>query len=204
MIFKFNRNKFIDKTCSLLKKFKKSNLTLNLRSEFGTPEENSAELLKLVTKDFDKIRNRKDAENLFVGRFLGTMLLIESKIVQLLEKVDSTVDEKTLGRKIDLYKETIGLLKDIALDSEEVSMYLSLVAPLKELAKIRNDMAHDLNFIYFDMQQVKQTDALVKKFKPQLAGSYKNAPPEMKPLLVTSCFGFLFSEKTAVLQQILE
>lgn len=202
-----NKNKAIDFVCGFLKKWKTtSGLTINFRQEFGTPEENSEDLIRIVTTEFDAIRGRGDPENLFIGRFMGLMLLIEAKLDNLLEKVDPELDGKMIGRKIDVFKDLLRelLRLDTGYDQEDVQMYRDLIGPLRELVGIRNHMAHDLRYIVFGLEDVPETLAYVRRRRPNWGDNVDDAPVEFKALMAVHFFGFLFCERLAFLEQVLD
>ena len=101
------RNDAINFLCDQLRKLKTNDFEIRQRDHFGTPEENTAELLQLVVEDFESVRNRSDDINLFIGRFFGFVLLIESKLESLLIKIDHEIESKMLGKKIELFRRLI-------------------------------------------------------------------------------------------------
>ncbi len=200
------RNRLIEVICRKLSQFKTNEFEVQLRQQYGTPEENTRELLELVTQDFEAMRDRDDETNLFVGRFFGVVLLIEAKLEALLIKIDPDIGSKMLGRKIDLYRRLLRELKnpEYEYDLESIEDYESLIEPMREIAKIRNHMAHDLRYVKFRLKDVAQMVKLVKKRKPNLYYGVTTAPKNLKPLIALSGFGFIISERTAMLRQSLE
>lgn len=198
-----NRNKVIDLICNQLRRLKTNEFQVRLREDFGTPEENTAELLQLVTEDFEIVRSRNDETNLFVGRFFGFVLLIESKLESLLTSIDPDVGSKMLGKKIDLFRRLIKELEkpEFGYDEDEMERYRELIEPLREIAKIRNHMAHDLRYTKFQLKDVVKLSKLVKKRKPSLYYGVTTAPRNMKPLIAVAAFGFIVSERTSILRQ---
>ncbi|WP_052610357.1 hypothetical protein [Bacteriovorax sp. BSW11_IV] len=179
----------------------KNQRLIKIREEWGTPEENAEELIKLLTVDFEKIRNRKEPEHIFIGQFLSIILLIEAKLIQILKKYEIKIEDYTFGRKVDIYK---SFLKDIVevgadIDVEDCRRY---IAPLKELAKIRNNMAHDLSYVYFNKSDLSQTIGLMKSVRPDLCEHEKFMQDEKdKCLVLVMNFGFQFSTVSAKLAQ---
>lgn len=196
------RNRLIDEICKMLRRLKTSEFQVRLRTQFGTPEENTKELLQHVTKDFSLMRARKDKTNLLVGRFFGPVLMIELKLENLLTKVEPDIASSMLGKKIDVYSRLLKVLEKPEYDfgAEEIAMYRSLIAPLKEVSKIRNKMAHDLSYTKFNLMDIPELVKLVKKLKPRFASDIKLAPRDLKPLVALHSFAFIVAEKTAGLQ----
>lgn len=200
------RNKIIDKVCDLIRGLKKKEFEIKFRTEYGTPEENTRELLEMVTRDFSLVRDRDDDTNLFMGRFFGIVLLIESKLESLLVKIDPTIEAKMLGRKISIYKKLIKELSrhDYGFEQVELEVYQRLLKPLGEISKIRNKMAHDLSYTKFRLSDIPFVLGIVKDMKPNLFIGVRTAPVDIRPLILISIFGFIVSEKTSVLSHSLE
>ena len=196
------KNLVIDRVCGFLKRYRTNELQIRIRTEFGTPEENTQELLRLVAEDFELVTRRVDADHRFMGRFLGIMLLIEKKISSLLEMVDPDLENKTLGRKIDTYRDFVSELERLGeLDEEEVAHYRSLIGPLRELADIRGRMAHDLGYSEFGLAQIRQTTGIGRSLRPDLARAVELANDDDKPLVAIANFGFIISTETAELRR---
>ena len=199
------RNQVIDEVCNRLRRLKTNEFQVRLRGEYGTPEENTEELLELVARDFDAMRSRTDEVNLFIGRLMGGVLLIELKLESLLVKVDPDIGEKMLGRKIDTLARLLNELAkpDYGYERHEIEYYRELLEPLREVSRLRNRMAHNLRYTKFQLKDVPQTVKLVRRRKRYLDDAMKAAPKGLKPLVAVMNFGFIVSEQTAMLQQAL-
>lgn len=200
------RNRAIDQICSALKRLKNDEFEITIRRTWGTPAENTRELLELVTANFDAVRNRNDDTNLFIGRFLGVALLVEAKLEAVLAKVIDDAESLMLGRKIDGFRRLLRTLSapEYGFDAQEITDLRELIGPLWELADIRNRMAHDLRYTRFTLDEIPQSLALVERERPDLARAVGLAPENDKPLVAMYNLGFVFSARIADLQQVLE
>jgi hypothetical protein len=190
-----------ERLCDIFcKKKKMKQRELRLRESWGSPDENSEELLKLITSDFDKVRARKDPENLFVGRFFSIALLIESRLELILKSYEPDIERATFGIKIDIFSD---LLKDLGkLDPDiDVEVYREFLGALREIANIRNEMAHDLEFIYFPETKLGVTKSLIKKYRKDLFDGAAQANAQDKPLVLVASFGFVFASRSGFLLQ---
>ena len=182
------------------KKRKAKQREIKLREAWATPLANTKELLRIVTSDFDKIRSRKDPENLFVGRFFSIALLIEARLELILKNYEPSIDKATFGIKIDIFRD---LLKDLKkIDNEfDVEEYREFLGALREVAAIRNEMAHNLEYVYFTTERLGITKALVRKYREDLFQASMGAPGADQSLVLVAGFGFVFASRSAFLLQ---
>ena len=199
------RNRAIDEICRQLKRLKANEFEVRLRTQFGSPEGNTEELLQLMTKDFNLIRGRNDKTNLFVGRFFGAILMIELKLESVLMKVDPEIESSMLGKKIDVYSRLLKVLatQPYGFEADEIATYRSFIGPLRELSKIRNKMAHDLSYTRFGLVDIPEVVKLVKRRKPSLMVAAKSVPRDFKPIIAVHYFAFMVAENAASLQMFL-
>jgi len=163
--------------------------------EPGTPEQNSERLKEAIARHFEHARNRTDDQNLVLGRFFGILLLVERKLVQLLERFDPAVSEKTLGGKLQVFKEFLNELdQDYEIDDVEPQDYRKLLSPLNEIKRIRDAMAHTLSKTTFSADEIAQTSAYVRRKRPDLYDAAMSAATEIERCTaLVAAFGIVFS-----------
>jgi len=160
----------------------------------------------LIGKDFELIRNRTDEQNLFIGRFFGLVLLIELKLVQLLLRFDTRIEDKTFGGKLAVFKDFLSELDgNYTADGFETVGYRNLLGPLNEIKQVRDAMAHHLKKSNFLLSEIRQTSAYVQKKRDDLYDGGMTASTERdKCLALVAAFAFLFSVELAFLDQLFE
>jgi hypothetical protein len=172
----------------------------------GTPDENTERLKEAVARHFEHARNRTDEQNLIVGRFFGTILLIERKLVQLLERFDPEVEGRTFGEKLRVFKDFLDELDDhYEIDSIDPEEYRNLLGPLNEIKRIRDSMAHSLAKSTFSFMEIRQTSAYTKKKRPNLVEAAMSIPNEAERCVaLVAAFGFVFSVDIGFLDHLFE
>lgn len=166
---------------------------------FVSPEENSQRLIEHLTRDFDLISNRTDAQCLLFGRFMGFVLLLERKLVLLLKSFDEGIDEKMLGEKIDVFKDFLNRFEQDT--GHATDDFRALIGPLTEIKKIRDTVAHDLSKVSIDAVELAQTEGFLKKKRADLYDQLSHVPDtETRNLCLVAYFSFVFSEQLAKLQ----
>jgi hypothetical protein len=174
--------------------------------EAGTPEQNTKRLLESVAHDFQMIRARKNREHLFIGRFFSSALMIERKLANLLRRFDPEIDSRTFGLKMKVYKDfLVALNKSHDIDWIDINEYRQLLGPLNEIKRIRDRMAHDLSYIWFTLDDLKQTAAYVKSKRSDLYESaFMVRPKSYHAQAMIASFGFVFSVKLAHIDHLFE
>lgn len=105
------------------------------------------------------------------------------------------------GRKIDVYKDFLSSVDWSLVDLAEDD-YRNIIAPLKEVKKIRDRMSHDLSIVTFSYSDLRQTVGYVNAKRPDLAASFTGcADEQLRCLGAVMAFGFVFSQQIAPLQQ---
>jgi hypothetical protein len=166
----------------------------------GTPTKNSAHLTELLAQDFAPVRDRTNEQCMAFGRFMSVVLLVERKLVRLLLGFDSTIENQMLGQKLAVYKAFLNAIDWPRTDLVE-SDFRAVIAPLKELKKIRNSMSHDLSIVSFKYDDLRQTTGYIKSKRPDLLANFSECEDEQAKCLGTvMAFGYVFSEQIAHLQ----
>ncbi len=167
------------------------------------PEKNSEKLLEFSAEGNHWIRTRTSSVNQQVGTFLSIILLLEYKLDTLLESFEPEIKKKTFGGKIRVFKDFI---KEFEFDrfSNEKSDYLALYAPLSELLKVRNDLAHDITVTNVSLTDFVQTSAYVKRESPHKFKVLSDIESDSdKANYLVSIFCFIASVEIAKLKLLL-
>ena len=163
------------------------------------PEENSERLIKYVAQDFGEVRNRTDHQCLFIGRFMGIVLLIEKTLVRLLSDFDEQIEKKMFGQKIEVYKDFLNAYD--AKSSEEIGEFKALIAPMNEIKKLRDAMAHDLSKTSIGSSELPHTISYIRNNRQDLYQTLSDIQDEeQKSLFAIATFGFLFIEQLACIR----
>jgi hypothetical protein len=172
----------------------------------GTPDENTERLKEAVARHFEHARNRTDEQNLIVGRFFGTILLVERKLVQLLERFDPEVEGRTFGEKLRVFKDFLNELDNhYEIDGIDREKYRNLLGPLREIKGIRDSMAHTLAKTTFSFKEIRQTSAYTKRKRPDLVEAAMSFPNEAdRCVALVAAFGFVFSVEIGFLDHLFE
>jgi hypothetical protein len=172
----------------------------------GTPEQNSERLKEAIARHFEHARNRTDDQNLMLGRFFGILLLVERKLVQLLERFDPAVGDKTLGGKLRVFKDFLNELdQHYEIDDVEPQDYRNLLAPLNEIKRIRDSMAHTISKTTFVADEITQTSAYVRRKRPDLHDAATSATTETERCMaLVAAFGLVFSIEIGALDCLFE
>lgn len=164
------------------------------------PEQNSQRLLELVAQDFAPVRDRTDQECILVGRFMSMVLLVERKLVRLLDSFDPEIDNRMFGQKIQVYKDFLNAFNWQG-DKSEQQGYRDLIAPMTEIKKIRDAMAHDLAKTSISYSELARTDSFIKHRRPDLYTTFSSAEDEnLRSIGAAAVFAFIFSTELAKLQ----
>lgn len=166
----------------------------------GTPGENSSRLLAVLAQDFEPVRGRTDEQCKALGRFMSVILLLERKLVRLLSGFDSQIEGRMFGHKIEVYKDFLNAVDWNRVELEK-SNYRAIIAPLKELKRIRDLISHDLSVASFKFSDFGQTVGYINAKRPDLVTGFSScADEQVKCLGAIMVFGFVFSEQMAPLQ----
>lgn len=183
-------------------KFWKKSKTVKYReikfSELGTPEENSRKLLQAVAEGNEWMKHRKEDNVLLIGYFLSCVLLIEHKLVLLLRDFCPDIESKMLGQKIDIYKEFLKEFDRTCPYDVDISEFRNLIAPLKQVKKLRDKLAHNIETYSLTASGFEQVFSYANKECPDMSRIYNDAPDENHKIIgVALVFGFIFSTKIA-------
>ena len=172
----------------------------------STPDENTERLKEAVARHFEHARNRTDEQNLIVGRFFGAILLIERKLVQLLERFDPEVERRTFGEKLRVFKDFLDEVDDhYEIDGIDPEEYRNLLGPLNEIKRIRDSMAHTLAKSTFSFEEIRQTSAYTKKKRSDLVEAAMSFPNEAdRCVALVAAFGIVFSVDIGFLDHLFE
>ncbi len=165
----------------------------------GTPDENTRNLLEAVTYGNDWIRERTQSDYEQIGAFFTVVLLVEHKLVDLLSRFDPQIENKMLGRKIDSFK---AFLKAFEFPEKNgLDHYRSLIAPLRTLKKIRDEMAHDITRLKILPNDLRELSTCLAKYRTDFYENTKLAEDDhTKVFLIITFFGFYISEELARLR----
>lgn len=165
----------------------------------GNPKENSQRLIELSVQGNEWARNKGEKDYQLIGMFFTIVLLIEQKMVNLLEIIDDSIENRMLGEKIDVFKDFLKAYEPE--EDENIEEYRLLIQPLNEIKSIRNSMAHDITQPLFNYGSFKQVDSYVKKRRPDMHAKFKDCNDEKaKCIGLLATFGFIFSFEIAKLR----
>jgi len=182
----------------------KSNSYQEIRyAKYGSPEENSKRLLRLVADGHEWIQQRSIEDYQFIGKFFTIVLLVEYKLSQLLIGFDPEIEGKTFGRKVDTFKDFLKAYEPE--EDEDIDDYRNLISPLIEIKKLRDAMAHDISKSKFSYEDIRHIRNYINKTRPDLFDNVKDCKNEdLKSIGVIAVFGFVFAEKIAWLRTSIE
>lgn len=163
------------------------------------PIDVSDRLKELMVEGNRWARDRQKEDYELVGMFFTIVLLIEYKLVNLLKSIDDDIESKMLGAKIDVFKDFLKIYDPE--EGEDIEEYRKLIQPLREIAKVRNLLAHDITKPRFEYRELNQTDSYVKKHRPDMYDNFKNCEVDRgKCIGLLATFGFLLSFEVAKLR----
>ena len=160
----------------------------------GTPEENTKRLKELIVEgnEWGRSRTRESAEML--GHLFSCFLLIEYKLSLTLINFCPDVESRMFGQKIQVFKDFIKEFEKTCPYDIDVQHYKNMLAPLMQIKKLRDTLAHDIKTINPSSVDLAQVHAFLLKFRPDLAASYENAETaDLKAVGGIAAFTFLFS-----------
>jgi len=168
-------------------------------SMLGTLEENSKKLLESTVVGHGYMQQRDEQDYKNIGMLFSVLLLIEYKLVDLLSRFDEKIEDRTFGHKIDVFKD---FLKTFEAESDDkIQEYRNIIAPLKRIKSIRNEMAHNLKKTAITNDEIKEIAGYVKSVRPDLAESISDdMDDDVKNIRFIILFGFVFAEKIAGLR----
>ncbi|WKV91432.1 hypothetical protein [Halomonas sp. HAL1] len=80
-----------------------------------------------------------------------------------------------------------------------------MIAPLKQIKKLRDTLAHDITVISPSSVDLNQVHAFVSKFRPDLSASYaKAANEDLKAIGGIATFAFMLSVELGKLRMYLK
>lgn len=147
-------------------------------ASLGSPEENSDKLKLLIVEgnEWGRSRTRENAE--ILGHLFSCFLLIEHKLELLLKDFCPTINSHMFGQKIQVYKDFLSALEKTCPYDFDAQHYRNLIAPLKQVKKLRDTLAHDIKVIDPSVVDLKQVHSFVRKVRPDLFLSYSHAESE--------------------------
>lgn len=163
-------------------------------SQPGTPEENTQKLKELIVEgnEWGRSRTKESAEML--GHLFSCFLLIEYKLSLLLVSFCSDIESRMFGQKIQVFKDFIKEVEKTCPYEFDAQHHRNMIAPLKQIKKLRDALAHDITVISPSSVDLKQVHAFVSKFRPGLAASYAEAESEdLKAIGGIATFAFILS-----------
>lgn len=178
----------------LFSKRKKNKYNEIAYSSPGTPEENTEKLKALIVEgnEWGRSRTRESAE--LLGHLFSCFLLIEHKLELLLEAFHPSIKSCMFGQKIQVYKDFISELEKTCPYEFDAQHYRNAIAPLKQIKKLRDTLAHDIKVINPSTVDLSQVHGFVKKINPNLALSYSQAESEnLRAAGGIATFAFLLS-----------
>lgn len=160
----------------------------------GTPEENTNKLKLLIVEGNEWGRNRTRENAEILGHLFSCFLLIEHKLELLLKAFCPSISSYMFGQKIQVYKDFISELERTCPYEFDAQYYRNTVAPLKQIKKLRDTLAHNIKVIDPSSVDLSQVHSFVKKVKPNLALSYSQAESEnLRAVGGIASFAFLLS-----------
>lgn len=163
-------------------------------SQPGTPEENIRKLKELIVEgnEWGRSRTRESAEML--GHLFSCFLLIEHKLSLLLVGFCPDIESCMFGQKIQVFKDFIKEAEKTCPYDFDAQHHRNMIAPLKQIKKLRDTLAHDITVINPSSVDLNQVHAFVLKFRPDLSASYAEAESEdLKAIGGIATFAFLLS-----------
>lgn len=163
-------------------------------SQPGTPEENTKKLKELIVEgnEWSRSRTRENAEML--GHLFSCFLLIEHKLSLLLVGFCPDIESRMFGQKIQVFKDFIKEVEKTCPYEFDAQHYRNMIAPLKQIKKLRDTLAHDITVINPSSVDLSQVHEFVSKFRPDLSASYAVAESEdLKAVGGIATFAFLLS-----------
>jgi hypothetical protein len=166
---------------------------------YGSPEDNTQKFLSFIADGHHWVQQRTKEDYQLIGVFFTIVLLIEYKLSQLLISFDTEIENKTLGGKIEVFKDFLKVY--VPQEDVDIKDYRNLIAPLKVIKTLRDAMAHDISKSKFRYENIKHISNYVSKVRPDLFDGVKGCKDEdAKSIMVLGCFGLVFSEKIAQLR----
>lgn len=163
-------------------------------SQPGTPEENTRKLKELIVEgnEWGRSRTRESAEML--GHLFSCFLLIEHKLSLLLVDFCPDIESRMFGQKIQVFKDFIKEVEKTCPYDFDAQYHRNMIAPLKQIKKLRDTLAHDITVINPSSVDLNQVHAFVLKFRPDISASYAKAESEdFKAIGDIATFAFLLS-----------
>lgn len=168
-------------------------------ASLGSPDDNSKKLLELMSDGHSWVQGRSKKDYEFIGGFFTLILLIEYKINQLLIGFNPEIESKMFGKKIDVFKDFLKVYEPE--EGEDIQNYINLISPLREIQRIRNNMAHDISKPKFEYSDIKQTVSYVQQMRPDLFEHLNYCKDhDDKCIVVIGIFGLVFSFEIAKLR----
>ena len=174
-------------------------------SQPGSPDENSQKLLELVVEgnEWGRARTKESAEML--GHLFSCFLLIEYKLSLLLTGFCPDIESRMFGQKVQVFKDFIKDVEKTCPYDFDAQHYRNMIAPLKQIKKLRDTLAHDITVISPSTVDLNQVHAFVSKFRPDLAASYAQAENEdLKAIGGIATFAFMLSVELGKLRMYLK
>lgn len=176
-----------------------------LYSAPGTPEENTNKLKLLIVEGNEWGRNRTRENTEMLGHLFSCFLLIEYKLELLLNAFCPSISSLMFGQKIKVYKDFISEVEKTCPYEFDAQYYRNIVAPLMQIKKLRDTLAHNIKVIDPSTIDLRQVHSFVKKIRPDLALSYSQAESEnLRAVGGVACFSFLISVDLGKLRIYLE
>ena len=174
-------------------------------SQPSTPEENTENLKQLVAEgnEWGRSRTKESAEML--GHLFSCFLLIEHKLSLLLMGFCPDIESRMFGQKIQVFKDFVKETEKTCPYEFDVQHHRNMIAPLKQIKKLRDTLAHDITVINPSKVDLSQVHAFVTKFRPDLAASYEEAENEdLKATGGIVTFAFVLSVELGKLRMYLK
>ena len=160
----------------------------------GTPEENAQKLEASIVEGNEWMRDRDSQSAEILGHLFSGFLQIEHKLELLLNDFYPEIKDSMFGHKLNVFKDFLNELKKTCPYEIDTQYYKNMLAPLKQIKKLRDTLAHDVTVVNPSSIDLNQVHRFIKKNKPQMHESISTAENEnLKAVAVIATFSFIFS-----------